>query len=244
MTGLLLSLLQWTIDIEWAEIVGISSYAVLVKFESPPMRISLVSSSHWLLFPWSSTNSLPTKIQFSMRLISTSVSSFVLPWMAHSQTIISRQSRFIRQLLFFISRTWFFVIFWFQKSTLDLGCLYKWQLCPCQKQPLIWMTALYFGSTKSGEPGSSLQWVRYRKPRLCKAFRTISSGLVSLLWMQDITWLRALEDILSIGDSENTCCTSGFCFYSILCAPLTLSCHRKVCFYKKWCLWKVSKICP
>lgn len=62
--------------------------------------------------------------------------------------------------------------------------------CWCQKQPCTKMTILYFGSTISGLPGRSLRLMRNLKPSLWRIERIIFSGLVSLLLIRDITWLR------------------------------------------------------
>lgn len=55
--------------------------------------------------------------------------------------------------MFSLSRITFRVIFSSQNARLLFGNAARAQLCPCQKQPLTNITALYFGNTRSGCPG-------------------------------------------------------------------------------------------
>lgn len=77
--------------------------------------------------------------------------------------------------------------------------------CWCQKQPCTKMTVLYFGSTISGLPGRSLRLMRNLKPSLWRIDRIIFSGLVSLLLIRDITWLRFSGEKTSMPWVYQTC---------------------------------------
>lgn len=85
--------------------------------------------------------------------------------------------------------------------------------CPCQKQPWTKITALYFGSTISGLPGSCFLWSRKRYPILCRRERTTFSGLVFLPLIRAIVRLRCSGLIVSTGEiypqTETVAKTSG-----------------------------------
>ena len=115
-------------------------------------------------------------------------------WMtlaSHSQIIITLYPINLSSSWFFLSLSIFFVNLAFQYSELLLGLeAILHPSCWCQKQPCTKMTVLYFGSTISGLPGRSLRLMRNLKPSLWRIDRIIFSGLVSLLLIRDITWLR------------------------------------------------------
>ena len=62
--------------------------------------------------------------------------------------------------------------------------------CPCQKQPLTWITVLRVRNTRSGLPGSFLSHSRYRKPFLWSSVRRSLSGIVSRDRISAITFER------------------------------------------------------
>jgi len=71
------------------------------------------------------------------------------------------------------------------------------QLWPCQKQPWTKITLRSRGKTRSGVPGRSARWRRYRKPRACTIRRTIISGPVFF------PLTACMVRLLSSGDSTN-----------------------------------------
>lgn len=81
-----------------------------------------------------------------------------------------------------ISLKTFLSIFAFHHSVLVFGNLKYLQFsCPCQKQPLIKITVLYFDRTISGLPGNFLSCNLYLNPFANKNLRISISGFVSLL---------------------------------------------------------------
>jgi hypothetical protein len=61
---------------------------------------------------------------------------------------------------------------------------------PCQKHPWTNTQARCLAKTKSGLPGRSERWSRYRRPFRYKYRRTAISGVVSLARMRDMFQLR------------------------------------------------------
>ena len=110
--------------------------------------------------------------------------------LAHSQIVATRQPFPSKAERCLRSRSLFKVIFSLQNSRLVPGHLKRWQSWPCQKQPCTKITALYFGNTRSGLPGRSLQYRRNRKPRRCRADRMASSGAVFVPRIPAIIRLR------------------------------------------------------
>lgn len=145
----------------------------------------------------------PSKM-VAMHLSTTSSSGHrCAPFSAHSHIVTIRHPD--ADSLFWVSqsRSVLRVIFSRQKLDRVLGHLNRWQPCPCQKQPCTRTTARYFGRTISGFPGNRLSFTRNRKPRRCKAFRIISSGLVFLPRIPDIILLRTSGLTMSaIGDKR------------------------------------------
>ena len=64
-----------------------------------------------------------------------------------------------------ISRSRFLLILARQNSFRVCGHLNIWHSCACQKQPCTKIAARYFGNTRSGRPGKSLEYSRKRRPR-------------------------------------------------------------------------------
>lgn len=122
---------------------------------------------------------------------------------SHSQTRYTRHPALLNAWWLRLSRNRLASIFVAQKPLLVPGIRPFWQRWPCQKHPSTKTTTPYFGRTRSGRPGRSLAWSRYRSPDACRNDRTSSSGLVSLLLMRDIRSLRSdgLRVSVTFGDS-------------------------------------------
>lgn len=96
----------------------------------------------------------------SMRFIVASRFFFVS---SHYHTVMTVQASVSSIWALFKSRSMLRATFACQNSTFDFGTTYfVHPLCPYQKHPLMKMTALYFGSTRSGVPGSLRSLSRYR----------------------------------------------------------------------------------
>ena len=94
----------------------------------------------------------------------------------------------------------------FQYSRLDFGKPPIGQCgsgCQCQKQPLINITALWRGSTKSGMPGKWRLWRRNRYPRRWTIERTASSGFIPRERMRDMHHERSSGVRLSMSASTH-----------------------------------------
>lgn len=122
---------------------------------------------------------------------------------SHSQTRYTRHPALLNAWWLLLSRNRLASIFVAQKPLLVPGIRPFWQRWPCQKHPSTKTTTPYFGRTRSGRPGRSLAWSRYRSPDACRNDRTSSSGLVSLLLIRDIRSLRSdgLRVSVTFGDS-------------------------------------------
>ena len=104
-------------------------------------------------FESSHSQTVMTVLERASRRWTLSSSRFFLE-SSHSQTVMTVQARMSRRWALSRSRSMFLATLAFQKSTLLFGTTYfEHPLWPCQKQPLMKMTALYFGSTRSGVPG-------------------------------------------------------------------------------------------
>ena len=122
-----------------------------------------------------------------LRILTFSSSSGLV---SHSHTTNTRHPRSSSSTLFFSSRILFRSNFSLQYSVLVFGNFEITQPCWCQKQPCTKMIFLRLGKTRSGLPGRDFRCRRYRKPSAWISRRTISSGLVSLPLIRDITQLR------------------------------------------------------
>lgn len=83
---------------------------------------------------------------------------------SHCQTVITFQPSFLRSMMFLRSLSLFLPIFSIQNSTLVVGKAPFLQLCPCQKQPFIKITVLYFAKTISGVPDNVFTFFLYLNP--------------------------------------------------------------------------------
>lgn len=117
-------------------------------------------------------------------------------WQVNRFTVCHPISR--NSILRFRSLSWLRLIFSCQKAVFVLGkTKYLHSSCPCQKHPLMKITVLYFFRTISGDPGNFFTLSLYLNPRENRNLRTRSSGLVSLLLMLCIHFLRCCGFILS-----------------------------------------------
>lgn len=89
--------------------------------------------------------------------------------------------------------------FFNQKSLFDFGvALSLHPLCRCQKQPCTKIANCFEGNTRSGFPGKSFLYRRYRNPSLYRFLLTISSGVVSFCFIRDMFALRTSAGTRSI----------------------------------------------
>lgn len=124
-----------------------------------------------------------------------SVWSFSLGFSWHCHISITFQPRRRSSEYVALSRSILRDILVNQNSRLVSGTVAYLQFwCPCQKQPLINMTVLYFGRTMSGFPGKSFRWSLNLKPDANKNRLTKTSGLVFLLRICDIHLRRCSFD--------------------------------------------------
>lgn len=124
------------------------------------------TSSSWPS-PWSQLRTVVTKssVPYSLR--------------EHSQTVATLQPASIRDWRDRSSRSIFLANLSAQNSGLVEGLVAFGQPgCRCQKHPCTKTTAPNFGNTRSGLPGRSFRWIRYRSPAACSALRSLSSGRV------------------------------------------------------------------
>lgn len=144
-----------------------------------------------------STDKSEVAFQFTIR--SANLSSFPSSFVSHPQIVRHRHPAFRNATAFFLSLATFNSNLRIQNSTLLFGIpAYRQPRCRCQKQPCTKTTVRYFGRTISGLPGNSLLCKRYRNPRACKNFLTVSSGVVFSLRTRDISQLRRFADNRSI----------------------------------------------
>lgn len=120
------------------------------------------------------------------------------PFRAHSHITRNLQPASFNSCWCFWSFLLLPVIFVRQNLEFDFGHLNKWQLWPCQKQPLIMTTTWCLGNTRSGVPGNRLSCFRNRKPRANNPLRKTSSGFVFLPRIPDIILLRISGETTSI----------------------------------------------
>jgi len=136
------------------------------------------------------------------------------PFRLHSHITITRHPRSLSALMSRSSRAQFEPIFVSQNSCRIWGTLNKWHLWPCQKQPCTSITALYFGSTRSGLPGKSFLCSRNRNPSAWRRLRMNSSGFV---------FFERIARILRERESGScTSLTSGSLFKS---CKFSFGCH-------------------
>lgn len=156
--------------------------ALSVRFQLRP------SLSKKLAFP-------PPRSQ-AARLSTVDLTCLFRRW--HSQTTAVRQPRFCRSSILRRSLAMLFLNFTSQNSARVAGTEASSQLgCRCQKQPCTKHAAWSLGNTRSGLPGRLPEWSRYLNPLACRAFRRVSSGLVSLLPMRDIIRERVSASTVS-----------------------------------------------
>lgn len=130
---------------------------------------------------------------------SANLSRFSFSFVSHPQIVRLRHPAFRSAAAFLLSLATFSSNFSIQNLTLLFGILaYRQPRCRCQKQPCTNTTVRYFGKTISGFPGNSLLCSRYRNPRACKYFLTVSSGVVFSPRTRDISQLRRFTDSRSI----------------------------------------------
>lgn len=123
----------------------------------------------------------------SQRLKCSATASRLSVTSSHSQTIATLQPASRRRATARVSRSTFVSNLACQNGPLVFGeVALEHPGCRCQKQPWTKMTALCFGRTRSGCPGSLREWTRYRSPRRCSADLSASSGFVFLLLMPAI----------------------------------------------------------
>lgn len=126
-----------------------------------------------------------------------SASKRVLPVIAHCQTTTLLQPALARASSAFKSRVALASTFARQNSVRVAGNLYRWQSCPCQKQPCTKITVRQRDSTTSGEPGKRRTDVLNRNPARWSKLRTVRSGDVSRWRTLAIRTLRSVVDNLS-----------------------------------------------
>lgn len=137
---------------------------------APPSHISSSWSSPCIQFRTAVTKS---SVPYSFR--------------EHSQTVATLQPASIRDWRDRSSRSTFLANLFAQNSGLVEGLVALGQPgCRCQKHPCTKITARNFGNTRSGFPGSSFRWIRYRSPAACSALRSLSSGRVFRARIPDI----------------------------------------------------------
>lgn len=138
----------------------------------------------------------------------------------HCHTTKTFQSLFLYSAITSLSLIRFAESFLSQKSTLLFGLDdFLHPSCWCQKQPCTKITVLYLGSTISGLPGRSLRLMRNLKPSLWRIDRIIFSGLVSLLLIRDITWLRFSGEKTSMSWAYQNCVVITILHLPAACLP-------------------------
>lgn len=103
----------------------------------------------------------------------------LLPLSWHSQTTFTLHPRIRNSDIFLRSRFLLVSNFSSQNSFLVFGIVEYLHPCRCQKHPWTKIAALYFGNTRSGDPGNRLSLITYRNPILWSAFLRAISGFVS-----------------------------------------------------------------
>ena len=124
----------------------------------------------------------------------------------HSQRWIIRQPCFFKAFMAFISLAMLEFILLSHQSVLVLGTTkYLQFLCPCQKQPWIKMTVLYFGKTTSGFSSFGVFQIIYNKkkrPRgvctallMCAGRPLASNDLRLMLYMIAVAGFKFTHDM-------------------------------------------------